>query len=112
MPVPLIVTVKDPKAFTLMGKEGVRLMIEGSEDLPLRVYFAIPSCVPSVEGKETAGAFFTMPDAFALAARLSRCCSAALAFWTSFFNCMITSHITRWMKLLTCQWVATTAGFL
>lgn len=51
--------VVDPHEIgNVMGKEGVRLMIEGSEDLPLRVYFAIPSCVPSVEGKETAGAFF------------------------------------------------------
>ena len=42
----------------VMGKEGVRLMIEGSRGLPLRVYVAIPSCVPSVLGAETAGAVF------------------------------------------------------
>jgi adenine deaminase len=42
----------------VMGKEGVRVMIEGSEGLPLRVYVAIPSCVPSVLGHETAGAVF------------------------------------------------------
>lgn len=42
----------------VMGKEGVHLMIEGSRDLPLRVYVAVPSCVPSVLGVETAGATF------------------------------------------------------
>jgi Adenine deaminase len=42
----------------VMGKEGVRLMIEGSRGLPLRVYVAVPSCVPSVLGAETAGATF------------------------------------------------------
>jgi adenine deaminase len=40
------------------GMEGVRTMIEGSEGLPLRVYIAVPSCVPSVLGHETAGAVF------------------------------------------------------
>lgn len=42
----------------VMGKDGVRLMIEGSRNLPLRVYIAVPSCVPSVLGAETAGATF------------------------------------------------------
>lgn len=46
----------------VMGKEGVRLMIESSRNLPLRVYLAIPSCVPSVEGAETAGAHFGPED--------------------------------------------------
>jgi adenine deaminase len=51
--------VVDPHEIgNVMGKEGVKLMIEGSRDLPLRVYFAIPSCVPSVLGAETAGATF------------------------------------------------------
>ena len=40
------------------GMQGVRTMIEGSEGLPLRVYIAVPSCVPSVLGHETAGAVF------------------------------------------------------
>ncbi len=46
----------------VMGKDGVRLMIEGSEGLPLRVLFAIPSCVPAVLGHETAGARFAPED--------------------------------------------------
>ncbi len=40
----------------VMGKEGVRLMIEGSRGLPLRVYVMVPTCVPSLPGAETAGA--------------------------------------------------------
>lgn len=42
----------------VMGLEGVKAMIDGSEGLPLRVYVAVPSCVPSVLGHETAGAVF------------------------------------------------------
>lgn len=42
----------------VMGMAGVRFMVEGSEGLPLRVYITIPSCVPAVPGKETAGADF------------------------------------------------------
>lgn len=42
----------------VMGLAGVRAMIDGSEGLPLRVYVAVPSCVPSVLGHETAGARF------------------------------------------------------
>ncbi len=42
----------------VLGMEGVRWMVEGSEGLPLRVYITIPSCVPAVPGKETAGADF------------------------------------------------------
>jgi adenine deaminase len=55
--------VVDPHEIgNVMGKEGVKLMIEGSRDMPLRVYFAIPSCVPSVLGRETAGATFNPSD--------------------------------------------------
>src|SRR3546814_20838824 len=42
----------------VMGLEGVRTMIEGSEGLPLRVYVAVPSCVPSVLDHERAGTVF------------------------------------------------------
>ena len=42
----------------VLGMEGVRYMVEASEGLPLRVYITIPSCVPAVPGKETAGADF------------------------------------------------------
>ena len=39
----------------VLGMEGVRYMVEASEGLPLRIYVMIPSCVPAVPGKETAG---------------------------------------------------------
>jgi len=46
----------------VLGKDGVKFMIEASEGLPLRVYISIPSAVPSVPGKETAGAEFSPAD--------------------------------------------------
>ena len=42
----------------VLGVEGIRFMVEGSEGLPLRVYLTVSSCVPAVPGKETAGADF------------------------------------------------------
>jgi len=42
----------------VMGLEGVKYIIEASKDLPLSVFTLIPSCVPSVESLETAGAAF------------------------------------------------------
>ena len=42
----------------VLGMDGVRYMVEASEGLPLRIYIAVPSCVPAVPGKETAGADF------------------------------------------------------
>lgn len=40
----------------VLGVEGMRLMIEDGEDLPLRVYSTVPSCVPACEGFEDNGA--------------------------------------------------------
>lgn len=40
------------------GRAGVEYMLKASEGLPLRVYITIPSCVPAVLGRETAGAEF------------------------------------------------------
>jgi adenine deaminase len=48
----------------VLGMDGVRYMIEASEGLPLRIYITVPSCVPAVPGKETAGADFG-PEAIA-----------------------------------------------
>src|SRR3989475_2394299 len=39
----------------VMGVEGFRLMLEASKNLPLKVLMMVPTCVPSVEGLETAG---------------------------------------------------------
>jgi adenine deaminase len=46
----------------VFGCDGVRYMVEASEDLPLRTLVMVPSCVPSAEGLETAGASFGVDD--------------------------------------------------
>ena len=46
----------------VMGKAGVKYMIEGSHGLPLRVLITLPSSVPSVPDYETAGAHFEADD--------------------------------------------------
>src|SRR5438132_217821 len=40
----------------VMGVEGFGLMLEASKNLPLKVLMMVPTCVPSVERLETAGA--------------------------------------------------------
>jgi adenine deaminase len=42
----------------VLGLQGVRYMVEASEDITLRVLTMAPSCVPSALGVETAGASF------------------------------------------------------
>jgi adenine deaminase len=44
------------------GKAGVEYMLRASEGLPLRTYLTVPSCVPAVQGIETAGAVFAAED--------------------------------------------------
>lgn len=46
----------------VFGKEGVRLMHEEGQQLPLHVFTTFPSCVPSAEGLEDAGARITVED--------------------------------------------------
>jgi len=60
LPLGTTVSVIDPHEIgNVLGMAGVRYMVEASEGLPLRVYISIPTCVPAVPGKETAGAEFT-----------------------------------------------------
>ncbi|GBC69950.1 Adenine deaminase [archaeon HR01] len=40
----------------VFGLDGVKLMIEESRELPLKIYVTYPSCVPAAPGFETAGA--------------------------------------------------------
>src|SRR5215475_1588922 len=40
----------------VFGLEGIRWMLDESEGLPLRVFLAVPSCVPPLPGFEDAGA--------------------------------------------------------
>lgn len=51
--------VTDPHEIgNVYGVEGVRYMHDSADGLPMRQYVDIPSCVPSVPGKENAGANF------------------------------------------------------
>jgi len=46
--------VADPHEIAnVLGKEGIKFMIENSKGVPLEIYFNIPSCVPAAEGFET-----------------------------------------------------------
>lgn len=42
----------------VLGMEGVRLMVEEGQGLPLKVFTTMPSCVPAAPGFEDAGAVF------------------------------------------------------
>lgn len=46
----------------VFGSEGVRLMHEEGQQLPLHVFTTFPSCVPATEGLEDAGATLTVED--------------------------------------------------
>ena len=47
----------DPHEITnVLGFDGMKLMIEDGENLPLRVYSTVPSCVPACKGFEDTGA--------------------------------------------------------
>lgn len=46
----------------VLGKRGVKYMLEGSRGLPLKVYVLVPTCVPPLPGHETAGAKFDARD--------------------------------------------------
>jgi adenine deaminase len=46
----------------VLGVEGVQLMMEEARHLPLKVYLAMPSCVPALPGFEDAGAVISPAD--------------------------------------------------
>ena len=51
--------INDPHEIgNVLGVDGVRYMIKKGEGIPMRQLFDIPSCVPSLKGKENAGATF------------------------------------------------------
>ncbi|WP_368653187.1 adenine deaminase [Ornithinibacillus sp. 4-3] len=57
------VAVIDPHEIAnVMGAEGVKQIVKASQNLPVRVLTTIPSCVPAVQGIETAGAEFLADD--------------------------------------------------
>ena len=45
-----------------LGVDGVKYVLENTENLPVNYYVLVPSCVPSVEHKENAGAAFYAPE--------------------------------------------------
>ncbi len=54
--------VADPHEIAnVLGKNGIRLMLDSSEGLPLDFYFMLPSCVPATR-LETSGARLEAPD--------------------------------------------------
>jgi len=55
----------------VLGMRGVKLMLDESERLPLKVFVALPSCVPSAPGLETSGAEIA-PDDIARGLRWKR----------------------------------------
>lgn len=55
--------ITDPHEIAnVMGVKGVNYMHESSEDLPMRQLILAPSCVPSLPGKENAGASFLVDE--------------------------------------------------
>jgi adenine deaminase len=46
----------------VLGIEGVKMMMEEARHLPLKIYLAMPSCVPAMPGFEDAGAVIGPPD--------------------------------------------------
>ncbi len=46
----------------VLGIEGIKVMMEEARHLPLKVYLAMPSCVPAMPGFEDAGAVIGPPD--------------------------------------------------
>ena len=46
----------------VLGIEGVKVMMEEARHLPLKIYLAMPSCVPAMPGFEDAGAVIGPPE--------------------------------------------------
>lgn len=54
--------VADPHEIAnVLGVEGIRYMLSSSKDLPMNVYFTLPSCVPATD-METSGAVLAAED--------------------------------------------------
>jgi adenine deaminase len=55
--------IADPHEIAnVFGAEGVEMMLDASEGLPVKTYMMIPSTVPSYEGMETSGASICAED--------------------------------------------------
>lgn len=61
-----VAVVADPHEIAnVLGVDGVRFLLDTSRDLPLKIYFMAPSCVPAT-GLETSGAVLGSPEIDAL----------------------------------------------
>ncbi len=57
-----VATISDPHEIgNVLGKDGVRFMIDNGLETPFKFYFGAPSCVPATQF-ETAGATITVDD--------------------------------------------------
>ncbi len=56
------VFIDNHEVANVLGVEGVQLMMEEARHLPLKVYLAMPSCVPALPGFEDAGAVISPAD--------------------------------------------------
>ncbi len=56
------VFIDNHEVANVLGVEGVKLMMEEARGLPLKVYLAMPSCVPALPGFEDAGALVSPAD--------------------------------------------------
>lgn len=55
--------VTDPHEIAnVLGVDGVKYMHDSSENIPMRQFILIPSCVPAVPGLENSGAVFTINE--------------------------------------------------
>ncbi|MFH1252538.1 MAG: amidohydrolase family protein, partial [bacterium] len=62
VPMGTTAVIADPhEIVNVMGLDGLRYMLDVSAELPLEVYFMLPSCVPATH-LETAGAIVTAED--------------------------------------------------
>lgn len=53
----------DPHEITnVLGIKGVKLFLKEARNLPLKLFFEAPSCVPAAPGFETSGAFLSVKD--------------------------------------------------
>ena len=57
-----VATVSDPHEIAnVLGKNGIKYMIENGKKVPFKLFFGAPSCVPSTDA-ETAGARLDADD--------------------------------------------------
>ena len=73
--------LSDPhEIVNVMGVEGFSLMMDNTQDLPLRLFFDIPTCVPSTRAAESSGADIQAPEVREMARRGGRKLGELMSF--------------------------------